>query len=171
MGGLPKWADHENQWNSETGLCKIGIEFIAWFRYLISLPVVSEVRPFYVRPLLIDQPIRPITTSPTLDFQTKFALLRPRFLAFGLNPVRPGPDNPVYWNPKSGLGLLIIALFVILCCCRCAKSRQRKQHMKKRIEYDEQLNVTNDLIVKPNASLYDKGKRSNKPLELGFSLT
>ena len=29
--------------------------------------------------------------------------------------------------------------------------------MKKRIEFDEQLNVTNDLIVKPNASLYDKG--------------
>ena len=43
--------------------------------------------------------------------------------------------------------------------------------MKKRIEYDEQLNVTNDLIVKPNAGLYDKGERSNKPLELGFSLT
>ena len=43
--------------------------------------------------------------------------------------------------------------------------------MKKRIEYDEQLNVTNDLIVKPNASLYDKGECSNKPLELGFSLT
>jgi hypothetical protein len=31
--------------------------------------------------------------------------------------------------------------------------------MKKRIEFDEQMNVTNDLIVKPNASLYDKDRK------------
>ena len=96
-------------------------------------------------------------------------MIHPRFRPLSCTAVQIGRSHhkPVWgawlltspWNLISyvGLGLLIIALLVVLCCCRCAKSRKRKEHMKKRIEFDEQLNVTNDLIVKPNASLYDKG--------------
>ena len=51
---------------------------------------------------------------------------------------------------------MVIALLIMICCCRCANQRRRKRHLEKRIEEEQKKDITQDLIIKPNSSLYQR---------------
>ena len=65
-------------------------------------------------------------------------------------------EDPNYVILGGGMGLLFLALLIMICCCRCANQRRRKRHLEKRIEEEQNKDVTHDLIIKPNSSLYQR---------------